>query len=185
MKIGAVVVTALALAGCSKKTESAPPAKKGSDTEPAPPAPTPSAPAAKAAPKVTPEMLFSDTPEWSVEAIERGLWISTDGGPLVQACRVQLGMAMARTGKIRAAAKAAPDAVKCEPKGSYTVCAYDPPNADKSTPDSRASWVFTADDDSEGTVLIAVLVGTQGDWAKLEPELAKKQACPRPSDDPK
>jgi len=183
MKVIAVVVAAFAITGCSKKADNAP-AAKGSDTPAPAPAPTPSAPAAKAGALSAFEMLFSDTPEWTVEAMERGLWISTDGGPLTQACRVQLGMAMARTGKIRTAAKAAPDSVKCEPKGSYTICAFDPPT-DKSTPDSRASWVFAADDDSEQTVLIAVLVGTQGDWAKLEPELAKKQACPRPSDDPK
>jgi len=179
----AVVVAALALAGCSKKTENAP-AAKGSD-QPAP-APTPSAPAAKPAPKVTPEMLLSETPEWTIDAIDRGLWLSTDGGPLTQRCRVQLGMAMAHTGKLRAAAKTGLDTVKCEPKGSYTVCAVDLSKADKSTEDRRASsWVFMTPDNSDSTVLIAVLVGGDGDWAKFEPQLVKNQGCPRPSDDPK
>jgi hypothetical protein len=61
----------------------------------------------------------------------------------------------------------------------YTVCSFEMPAADQSTPDRKASWVFVADDDSDDAVLIAVLFGAY-DWASIEPKLPAKEPCTRP-----
>lgn len=181
-----LAVVAIA-ASCSKKTEPASGGGSGSDLGSAGSAAgsaTTNAEPGKPAPAMTPELFFSEPPKWTIEGVERGLWLSVNGGPFEQSCRVELGGAMMRIGKIRVAAKAAaPEATKCEARGSYAVCAFTPPTPDPANPDSQASWVFVADDDSDETILIAVLIGPLGDWSKIEPQLPKKKNCPRPSQD--
>jgi len=180
-----VVLVVVAAASCSKQREA--PGSGGSGTAAAPaadPGAAAGAGAAKPAPAMTPELFVTEPTKFTIEALDRGLWINEHGGAFQHKCRVELGMTMARAGKLRGAAMEARDNVTCEPKGSYTVCAFALPDADPANPDSRASWVFTADDDSDETVLIAVLFGTY-DWAKIEPALPPKQACPRPSADPR
>jgi hypothetical protein len=178
-----IVVGVLALAGCSKKTSDAPSAKpepgsqNGSGSAPAP------APAAKPAPTVTFANLTAAEPTWTIEAMDRGLWFSEGGAPLAQRCRVELGMAMGKMAKyMQGAQKHGEAATKCETKGAYAVCTFT--NPDKAAPEQQATWIFGNDDDSDGVVLLAVLLGPPGDWAALEPQLATKKPCPKPSDDP-
>jgi hypothetical protein len=179
----------VALAGCSKKKSDSPAAKpetggdhgsqNGSGSAPAP---TP-VPAAKPAPAIGFADLTAAEPRWSIEAMERGLWISENGAPLEQRCRVELGMAMGSMGKYRAAAeKAGAAATTCEATGAYTTCTFT--NPDKAASEQQATWIFGNDDDSDGVVLLAVLLGPPGDRAAIEPQLGQKRACPRPSDDP-
>jgi hypothetical protein len=180
------LVLLLASAACSKKSESpsttagsgsaaAPtdkPADKAAEKAAETPEPVEKAPAGKPAPSVTPEWFLAEPPKFTIEGVERGLWTSDAGAPFQQSCRVNLGTTMVRVGKIRDEAKAKPDAVKCEAKGAYAVCTFE----------DKASWIFAADDDSDETILIAVVTGA-ADWAKIEPQLPAKTACPRPSQD--
>lgn len=174
----------LVASGCAKKSEPAG-STVGSGTaagsagaaEPAGSA------AAKPAPAMTPEQFVAEPTKFTIEAMDRGLWISDGGAAFQHKCRVELGLAMGRMGKLRGEAMKTPDQVKCEPRNRYTVCSFALPNADAANPDSQASWIFEADDDSEETVLVAIVFGAH-DWAKVEPTIPAKQACPRPSADP-
>ena len=185
-----LVVSVLALVGCSKKksdgggekvTKPETGSQDGSGSAMKPDEPP--KPAAKPAPAITQADVVAAEPKWTIEAMDRGLWFSDNGQPLVQKCRVELGMAMGNMGKYRAAAeKAGADATKCEAKGAYTVCTFT--NPDKAAPEQQATWIFGNDDDSDGVVLLATVLGPLGDWAAIEPQLGEKKPCPKPSDDP-
>lgn len=180
-----LVAVALAAPGCSKKSAdsgagagSAPgSATTGSAAAPEQPAP------ALAAPEVTKDLFLAEPPKFVIEALERGMWISVNSGEFQHSCRAQVGIAMVRAGKIRDAAKAAPDAVTCETKDAYAVCTVSPADADKADPDSRGAWIFVRDEDWKEPVLAAVVIG-DFDWAKVEPAIPPKTPCPRPSQDP-
>jgi hypothetical protein len=134
-------------------------------------------------PEVTKELFLAEPPQFTIEAVARGLWISVNGNEFHQSCRVSLGSAMVRVGKIRDAAKAAPDAVTCETKDEYAICRFAPPDADQANPDSRGAWIFVKDEDYKEPVLAAVVIG-DFDWAKVAPKLPAKTPCPKPSADP-
>jgi hypothetical protein len=180
-----LVAVALAAPGCSKKREdssagtgSAPgSATTGSAAAPEQPAP------ALAAAEVTKELFLAEPPKFVIEALERGLWISVNSNAFEHSCRAQVGIAMVRAGKIRDAAKAAPDAVTCETKDAYAVCTFAPADADKNNPDSRGAWIFVKDEAWKEPVLAAVVVG-DFDWAKVAPAIPPKTPCPKPSMDP-
>jgi hypothetical protein len=181
-------VAALAAAGCSKKSgdttgsagsagsgTAAGSAETGSAEAKAEPTPTP--------PEVTKELFLAEPPKFVIEALERGLWISVNSNAFEHSCRAQVGIAMVRAGKIREAAKAAPDAVTCETKDAYAVCTFAPADADKDNPDSRGAWIFVKDEAWKEPVLAAVVVG-DFDWAKVAPAIPPKTPCPKPSMDP-
>ncbi|MBA3539716.1 MAG: hypothetical protein H0T79_08795 [Deltaproteobacteria bacterium] len=175
------VVLAGSSVGCSKKSE---PPSNSSTAEPAGGSGSSTGSGvAKPAPAMTPGLFITEPTKFTIEGLDRGLWISEDGGAFQHRCRVELGMTMGRAGKLRGEAMKAPDAVTCEPKGSYTVCSFALPSPQKPPLDTQASWVFATDDDSDDAVLIAVLFGAY-EWATLGPALPQKQPCPRPSADP-
>jgi hypothetical protein len=184
-----LMLCVLALVGCSKKKDGA--SAEGSGAAPAgsgtaatkPITPDPAPPPAKAAPTLTHAEVVAVEPKWTIEAIDRGLWFSENGGPLEQKCRVELGMAMGKMGKYRGAAeKAGAAATTCTAKGVYTACTFK--NPDAAAAENEATWIFGNDDNSADVVLIAVLLGPAGDWAAIEPQLGTIKECPRPSQDP-
>lgn len=163
-----LLVAALAAAGCSKKSGDSSgnagsgtatgSAETGSGEAKAEPEP------ALGPPEVTKELFLAEPPKFVIEALERGLWISVNSNAFEHSCRAQVGIAMVRAGKIRDAAKAAPDAVTCETKDAYAVCTFAPADADKDNPDSRGAWIFVKDEAWKEPVLAAVVVG-DFDWA--------------------
>jgi hypothetical protein len=174
--LGLVLVPALA--ACAKKEKTGPPgpdvtAKPATSADAA-------APPAKPAPTMTADMFLAEPPAFTIEALDRGLWITDNGAAPAHKCRMDFAMMLPKVGKIRDAAKAAgASAVSCSAKDAYTVCAYA-----GGTPETTARWVFGADNDSDETVLLAVELGTPGAWTDLAPVLGTPAPCPRPSDDP-
>lgn len=181
-----VVVLALA-AGCSKKEGDKPAAKEGEGAAAPAPAPeTPPAPdpaAAAKPPAMTPEMLYADAPVWTLQMLDRGLWVRAGSGPVEHRCRQELAMIVAQNGMLRMKAKTQVGATTCEPKAGYAVCTFKNPAPDpKLDPDGLTHWVFTGTDAEP--ILVAILTGAQDDLDKVAADLGKIESCPRPSDDP-
>ncbi|HUS66229.1 MAG TPA: hypothetical protein VMZ28_16865 [Kofleriaceae bacterium] len=182
-----VVVLALALAaGCSKKEGDKPAAKEGEGAAAPAPAPeTPPAPdpAATKPPAMTPEMLYADQPVWTVQMLDRGLWVRAASGPVEHRCRQELANVWGQNTVLRMKAKTQVGATTCEPKAGYAVCTFKNPAPDpKLDPDGLTHWVFTGTDAEP--ILVAILTGPQDDLDKVAPDLGKIESCPRPSDDP-
>jgi hypothetical protein len=177
----AIACALAALASCSKKSDPTSTAGSGAATPTAGEPPPP--PKAASAPAMTAELFFAELPTWEIQGLDRGLWISDNGEAFQHECRVELARTMMRQGKVRDAARKDPTSFTCAAKGRYAVCTY-APAAEKSVPDSPASWVFVAEEERPSTtVMIAVLIGRY-DWATMAAQIPPKTGCPRPSQDP-
>jgi hypothetical protein len=180
-----VVVFALA-AGCSNKKEGGEAAPKGEGVAaPAQAADTPAAPEPAAAkpPAMTAEMLYAEQPVWTVQMLDRGLWVRAGAGPVEHRCRQDLALVWAQNTMLRMKSRSQAGATTCEAKAGLQVCTFKNPTPDpKLDPDGLTHWAFTGTDAEP--ILVAILTGPQDDLDTIAPQLTKIEPCPRPSADP-